>query len=173
MEPHYSGYNPDNGQLEGSELTSLLYLRKNWPWAGRHPTESFQLGLGGESTIRPLASTVSKSKSMSSSAERSLILSRASREPMQAVLPKARISPTSAQIIPFRRRCKRKNAPPPHPRYVRLPLGCGRAGSNFQGSGYKAGSRCTFAAGYATRAPVGITLPSMYISGPTFRRNAT
>ena len=73
----------------------------------------------------------------------------------------------------FGRRSSAKNAPPPHPRYVRLPLGCGRSGSNFQGSGYKAGSRCTSAAGYATRAPVGITFPSMYISGPTFRRNAT
>src|ERR1700755_2251708 len=83
------------------------------------------------------------------------------------------VSSMSAALIHFGKICKRKHAPPPHPRYVRLPLGCGRAGSNFQGSGYKAGSRWTSAAGYATSAPVGMALPSMYISGPTFRRNET
>ncbi len=73
----------------------------------------------------------------------------------------------------FGDRRSKKCAPPPHPRYARLSVGCGREGSKFQGSGYRAGLRWSFANGYTTRVPVGITLPSIYISGPIFRRIAT
>jgi hypothetical protein len=111
---------------------------------------------------------------MSSSAVRSLIVSLARRAPRQVTLPdRATINYyPSTLLIPWRDNLK-TDAPPPHPRYARSAFGCDRAGSNFHGSGYKAGLRWTLANGYTTSVPVGMALPSIYVFGPTFRRIAT
>jgi len=87
MKPDYSAPAPNGQWLGGSEESSLLYLRKNWPRAGLPVKASFQFGFGGGFAIRPLSSTVSKSKSMRSSAARSLTCSFASREPRHITLP--------------------------------------------------------------------------------------
>ena len=64
---------------------------------------------------------------------------------------------------------KKKDVPPPHPKYAKSAWWCGRVGSNLQGSGYSDGLRWTFENGYTTSVPVGMTLPSIYVSGPMLR----
>ena len=130
---------------------------------------SFQFGFGCGSAIRPLASTVSKSKFRSSSAVTSFIVSLAIREPRQVTFPKQR---NLAQYDRSPTKQAKKNVPPPHPKYAKSDCRCGRVGSNLQGSGYSAGFRWTLENGYTTSVPVGMTLPSMYVSGPTLRRIA-
>ena len=99
----------------------------------------------------------------------SFIVNLAIREPRHVTLPLSNVQLGRSRNSANR---QKKGVPPPHPKYAKSAWWCGRVGSNLQGSGYSVGLRWTFENGYTTSVPVGMTLPSIYVSGPMLRRIA-